>query len=257
MLIDSHAHLDMEDFKPDLMEVLERARKTGISKIVTIGIDLESSRTAIELARDNPMIYATVGLHPHNANAFDMPLLQKLGELAVKHKVVGWGEIGLDFFKNYSPRERQLKAFRAQIRLARDLNLPVIIHDRDAHKETLEILKELPYKEDPGVIHCFSGDMDVAREFLALGYMISIPGTVTFKKAQTIREVAKSIPLESLLIETDSPFLAPEPFRGKRNQPAFVRYVAQEIARLRDMPLELLSEQVTKNTLRLFKKLKA
>ncbi len=247
MLIDSHCHLDMKDFDKDRAEVLERARRDGIGHMITIGIDVQSSAAALSLAREYDYISATVGCHPHDADHCGPGDLQKLAGMALEPEVVAWGEIGLDYFRNYSEKENQRKIFREQLDLADAANLPVIIHDREAHEEVYALLKQMGKGERKGVIHCFSGDMDLAEAFMALGYYISIPGTVTYKNAHHVREVASVMPLDRMLVETDAPFLAPVPKRGKRNEPAYVTHTAREIAKLRDIPFETLAEQTTRN----------
>lgn len=250
-LVDSHAHLDMDDFAGDLPHVLKRALTAGVEAIITVGIDVESSMRAADIAEENEGVFSTVGMHPHNAAACSEKDLEDLAALASSgKKVVAWGEIGLDYNRNYAPHERQIEVFERQLALSRDLSLPVIIHDREAHQTVLEILKR--NGKSRGVIHCFSGDLDLALAFIGMGFHISIPGTVTYKKAETVREVAMKMPLERLLVETDAPFLAPVPMRGKRNEPAFVRYTAEEIARLRGMSLDMLSEAVSENARALF-----
>lgn len=252
MLIDSHAHLDMKDFEKDREAVIARAGECGVERIITIGIDLASSRAALRIACDHPGIYSTVGYHPHDAKECRPEYLDALAEMAGHPKVVAWGEIGLDFFRGYSPVEDQKAVFERQIEMARDLGLPVIIHDREAHQEVFSALKGLGQGERKGVIHCFSGDLALAEAFIGLGYYISIPGTVTYGKAADTREVAARIPLDRMLIETDAPFLAPVPKRGKRNEPLYVRYTAMEIARLRSTTLEEIASASTQNAKDLF-----
>lgn len=252
MLIDSHAHLDMQDFDEDRVKIIERAVEGGVTHIITVGTDLDSSLYALKLAKKHESIYAAVGYHPHNAQKCNSQFLDKLSEIALEPKVVAWGEIGLDFFRRYSPKDDQLKIFLRQLEIANDLNLPVIIHDREAHNDVLTILKKMGKGKRKGVIHCFSGDIDLAMAFIELGYYISIPGTVTYKKAVQTKEVASNIPLEHMLVETDAPFLAPVPKRGKRNEPLFANYTAQEIARLRNIKFEKVAEQTSKNAKTLF-----
>ncbi len=252
MLIDSHAHLDIQDFDNDRAEVIDRAVNGGLTNIITIGIDLDSSLSAMEIARKHDFIYASVGFHPHNANKFDSKALDSLVQIASGNKVVAWGEIGLDFYRLYSPKDDQVRTFRQQLETAEDLNLPVIIHDRDAHEEVFEILKKMGKGKRKGVIHCFSGDRDLAEAFIELGYYISIPGTVTYNKASHVREVAAGIPMECMLIETDAPFLTPVPKRGKRNEPLFVTHTAQEIARLRNIDFEEVARRTAENARILF-----
>lgn len=251
MLIDSHAHLDMEDFDADRDLVIRRARQGGVERIVTIGIDLNSSKKAIEIAKKYEFVYATVGCHPHNANEADARDLEKLRDLASEPKVVAWGEIGLDFFRRHSSPDKQVKAFERQLDIAFEQGLPVIIHDRDAHTELLRILKKRKrlYR---GVIHCFSGNYDLAMAVVEMGFCISFPGTVTYKNAADTQTAASRIPLERLLVETDCPYLTPVPHRGKRNEPLFVNHTAEKIAQLRQMEFKQLSEATSANTIRLF-----
>ncbi len=252
MLIDSHCHLDMKDFDKDREAVIGRARKDGIVHMISIGIDVKSSQSAIDLARRYDFISATVGCHPHDADECSSLDLEKLAAMSVEPEVVAWGEIGLDHYRNYSKKENQRKIFQAQLELAQTAKLPVIIHDRDAHEEVYATLEKMGKGERKGVIHCFSGDRNLAEAFIALGYYISIPGTVTYKKAIQIKEVAAAIPLDRMLVETDAPFLAPVPRRGKRNEPSYVAYTAREIAKLRNIPFETVAEQTTRNARTIF-----
>lgn len=253
MYIDTHAHLDMEEFESDLQEVLERAFHADVRQIVSVGVDGASSESAIEIARHHPEVFAAVGVHPHNAAGGGRDELDSVAELTSQPKVVAWGEIGLDFFHRYAPPERQERLFKKQLNLARDLELPVIIHDRNAHDQVLAAVQAFGSKERAGVIHCFSGDLELAKTFIGLGYYISIPGTVTYKNAGTVKEVASQISLNRLLIETDAPFLAPVPMRGKRNEPALVSLTAKEIARLREMDPVELGRVTSKNAMDLFR----
>lgn len=251
MLIDTHAHLDLDDFDPDRETVIERARAAGVARIITIGIGLEECRRALEIAASHPFIHAAIGMHPHNASLLDLAALDFLEQHARKTRVVALGEIGLDFYRNRSPRSDQVRAFRAQLDLASALKMPVVIHDREAHKETLQILRE----EKPprgGVLHCFSGDTAMAHACIDLGFLISIPGTITFKNASTLHEVVREVGLEHLLVETDCPFLTPVPHRGKRNEPAYVRFVAEKIAELKKTSVEDVIERTGANACRLF-----
>lgn len=252
MLIDSHAHLDMEDFERDREAILDRALDGGITHIISIGTDLSSSIKALELAKKYDFVFATVGYHPHNATNMDQGLLRTLEKLVSEPKIVAWGEIGLDFYRRYSPPDRQMEAFRRQLQMAMDLDLPVIIHDRDAHREVLTILQETEKREKRGVIHCFSGTYDMAMALIKMGFYISIPGTVTYKNVPYIQEVASGIPLERMLVETDAPFLAPVPKRGKRNEPLYVTYTAQKIAELRGTDFQEVARQTSENAKRLF-----
>ena len=252
MLIDTHAHLDMPEFDKDRDEVVKRAQEDGIDYIITVGIDLDSCRDAVRLSEQFEFIYAIVGMHPHNAKDVDKKSYDILREYTRHAKVRALGEMGLDFFRNHSPREIQLKRFREQVALAREVHLPVVIHDRDAHRETLVILKEEKASEVGGVIHCFSGDYAMASACMDMGFYISIPGTVTFTKAQTLQEVVRRIPLERVLIETDCPFLAPAPFRGKRNEPAYVQYVARAIAEIKKLDFETVAAVTSQNARSVF-----
>ncbi len=252
MFIDTHAHLDMTVYDNDRSEVIERAVQGGVTRIITIGIDAESSFKALALARTYDFMFASVGLHPHEADGHDPQKFDEMAQLCSDKNIVAWGEIGLDFFRLLSSKKVQLEAFERQLRMADDLNLPVIIHDRAAHDDVYRILRHMGKGQEKGVIHCFSGDTDLAEAFMALGYYISIPGTVTYNKAATIREVATRIPLDRILIETDAPFLSPVPKRGKRNEPLFVKHTAEEIARLRDMDVEDIGRITTENANRLF-----
>lgn len=253
VIVDSHAHLDMEDLKGQLPAVLKRAKDNGVCAIVSIGIDYESSYEALKIARKNPMVYATIGVHPHNAKDIKKDDLLNIKALANDKKVVAYGEIGLDFFKNFSPKDVQLKVFEEQLDIAEELGLPVVIHERNAQKEVYSILRSRDKKENRGVIHCFSGDVDLAKKFIELGFLISIPGIVTFKKADTLRQVVKDTTLDSILLETDAPFLTPEPFRGKLNEPSYILWTARAVANLRGIPLEELAHITTENAKRIFK----
>ena len=252
MLVDSHAHLDLPEFDDDRNEVIKRAKENGIDYILNIGINSESCRKAITLADSYDFIYASIGIHPHDAKDVDEDTYAVLKSLANNKKVLAFGEIGLDFYRNLSPKGIQIKRFREQINLANELKLPVVIHNRDAHKETLEILKEEGAKNLGGIIHCFSGDYSMAKSCIDMGFYISIPGTITFPKAVELQEIVKKLPLSKILIETDCPFLTPVPYRGKRNEPSFVRYVAEKIASLKDTPLEEVAEITSQNFRSLF-----
>ncbi len=252
MFIDSHAHLEMDDFDRDREEVLRRALQAGLTHIITIGTDLGRSLKALELAEKHDFIFAAVGCHPHNAKDLDSRLMETLFSLASKRKIVAWGEIGLDFFRHHSPPQKQVEAFQQQLDMAARLALPVIVHSRAADRQVFDIISKRP-EAHGGVIHCFSGTYDLAMSFVDLGYLISIPGTVTYKNATMIQEVAQKIPLESLIIETDAPFLAPVPFRGKRNEPAYVIHTANRIAELRQMRLEEVAYITSENTKRIFR----
>jgi TatD DNase family protein len=253
MLIDSHAHLEMSEFKKDLEEVIQRAKESGVEYLFTVGTEKKDWKRALEIAHSHSMIYAILGVHPHNAREIDERTYPALKELCRSEKVRAYGEIGLDFFRNLSPREVQIKRFREQIGLARELHLPIVVHDRDAHQETIEILKSERAAELGGIIHCFSGDYSMAKECIDMGFYISIPGTITFKNAGEFQEMVRKLPLDSLLVETDAPFLTPVPLRGKRNEPSYVRYTAQKIAEVKGIPFERVAEVTSANALRVFR----
>jgi TatD DNase family protein len=253
MLIDSHAHLEMPEFRRDLTEVIERAKASGVEYIFTVGTEKKDWTRALEIAHLSPSVYAILGVHPHNAKEIDEETYRTLRKLCADEKVRAFGEIGLDFYRNRSPQDVQLRRFREQIQLAEDLSLPIVVHDREAHQETLEILKSEKAEEYGGIIHCFSGDYEMAKECIEMGFYISVPGTITFKNAEGFQEIIKRLPLESLLIETDAPFLAPVPFRGKRNEPSYVRYTAQKVAEIKKVSLEKVAEVTTENALRVYR----
>lgn len=251
-LIDSHCHLDMENSQDDIDNLIDSAKQCQINTIMTIGIDLASSQQAVELAHTYPGVYASVGIHPHSAEDGDDTVYQQLQELAVSEKVVAYGEIGLDYAKQYAPVERQRGEFARQLTLAKELELPIIIHDRDAHGDTLQILKEQGPFPAGGVMHCFSGEITFAHQVLDLGLYISIPGIVTFKNASDLQKVAQEIPLDRMLLETDGPFLTPVPFRGKRNRPEYLLYTAAMVAELRGITIDQVAWQTSLNTRKLF-----
>jgi TatD DNase family protein len=255
MWIDSHAHLEMEAFDPDRPQVIDRALKQGVTGIISIGTDLESSRQALALAKTYFSIRATVGFHPHEAKMFNPKILPQLATLAKDPLVVAIGEIGLDFYRNISPSKSQKETFRQMIQLAREVSLPVIIHDRDAHQDVLTIIREEKAWEVGGVFHCFSGDWEMARQCLDLNFFLSITGAVTYKKGSILEEVVRFAPLKSLLLETDAPYLSPNPYRGKRNEPAYLLQTAAHVAQIRKMTLSELSQAVIQNTRRAFPKL--
>jgi TatD DNase family protein len=252
MIIDSHSHLDMPDFKRDLEEVIQRATASDVGYIFTVGTEEKDWKKALEIAHSHPFIYAILGVHPHNAKEINDRTYLILKQLCQDDKVKACGEIGLDFYRNLSPREVQLTRFREQVGLAREMRLPMVIHDREAHQETLEVLKSENAKECGGIIHCFSGDYEMAKACIDMGFYISFPGSITFKNAEGLRKIVEKIPLESLLVETDAPFLTPEPFRGKRNEPSYVRYTAQKVAEIKRVSFEKVAEATTGNALRVY-----
>ncbi len=252
MLIDTHAHLEMREFNDDRDEVIRRAREAGVEYIVTIGTTVESSRDAVMLAEKHDFIYAAVGIHPHEVKDILHPAFELIRHLAKHKKVVAYGEIGLDYHYEYAPRNDQKRKFRDQLREARELDLPVIIHDREAHEDTLQILSEEWSPDLGGVMHCFSGDAEMALRLIEMGFSISIAGPVTFPKAEALREAVRQIPIEHLLIETDAPYLAPQPFRGKRNEPAFVRHTAEMIAQVKGLSFDDVARITSFNAMQLF-----
>jgi TatD DNase family protein len=253
MLVDSHAHLEMPDFKKDLEAVIQRAKESGIGYIFTVGTEKRDWKRALEIANSHPSVYAILGVHPHNAKEIDGETYPALQELCRDERVKAYGEIGLDFYRNLSPRDIQLKRFREQIGFAKEQGLPIVVHDREAHQETLEILRSEKASECGGIIHCFSGDYEMAKACMDMGFYISIPGSITFNNAERFREIVKKLPLDSLLVETDAPFLTPIPFRGKRNEPSYVRYTAQKVAEIKKVPFEKVAEITSKNALRVYR----
>lgn len=253
MFFDSHAHLDDLKYDPDREEMLMRARQNGVSCIVNVGYDMPSSRRSVALAEKYEFIYAAVGIHPHDAAEATEDAFNEIRNLAALPKTVAIGEMGLDYYRDLSPRDIQQQVFRQQIQLAIELQKPVIIHDRDAHGDVMRILKEENAAQAGGVLHCFSGSMEMARECLQMGFYLSIAGPVTFNNAKKLTEIAAEIPLDRLLIETDAPYLTPEPHRGKRNESAYVVHVGKRIAELRNIPVEELAAATTANAKELFK----
>lgn len=251
MFVDSHAHLEMRDFERDRDQAVKRALNAGVNRIVTVGTNLEDCRKAIELAERYDCVYASIGIHPHEVKDINSSDYDYLKNLAHHDKVVAYGEIGLDFFRNLSPRDIQIARFREQLDLAHELNLPVIIHDRDAHKETLEFLKSWPGSRR-GIVHCFSGDYKMAEECLDLGFFISFTGAVTFKNSEGLRDIVRKIPLENILIETDAPYITPEPNRGKRNEPAYVIFTARKIAEVKGISTEEVGRITSENAKAIF-----
>ena len=253
-LVDSHCHLDARRFEADREAVIVRAAESGITHIVNPGVDLPSSRSAVKLAQQHECIHAGVGFHPHEAKALDADALEELRRLAASPKVVAIGEIGLDYYRDLSPRDVQRRAFETQLELAAELGLPVIIHDRDAHQDVLAILRDWRKSLDSraGVMHSFSGDARLAELVLALGFSIGVSGPVTYSNAGRLRETVRAVPWERLLIETDAPYLTPHPYRGQRNEPAYVRWVAHAIADIRGQALEAVAARTSANARALF-----
>ena len=249
---DTHVHLDSPQYRGEVGQVISRARAAGVGWMINVGYDGPSSRRSVQLAEQWDGLFAAVGYHPHDACGFTRESAGELRQLAGNRRVVAIGEIGLDFYRNLSPRPAQEHCFRRQLHMARELNTPVIIHDRDAHLAVLEILQQEPLPAG-GVLHCFSGDWSLATQFLELGFYLGLDGPVTFSNGSRAQEVARRIPLDRLLLETDSPYLTPVPHRGQRNEPAYVTLVAQQVARLRGVAVEEIAARTRENAWRLFR----
>lgn len=256
-LIDSHCHIDGEAFDGDRDEVVQRAREAGVAAMLNIGTGDPHSddfRRAVAVAERYENVFASVGVHPHDAKLYDDKAEEHLIGLSKSEKVIAWGEIGLDFYYDHSPRDVQLEVFRRQIRTAKALDLPIIIHSRDANDETVEILtEECSWDGFRGIMHCFGGTPEMAETLMPLGFLISFAGNVTFKKAEDLRNAAMAVPLEKLLVETDCPFLTPVPFRGKRNEPSMVVQTARFLSDLYGVGFEELAEKTTRNFLDFFR----
>ncbi|PIE02187.1 MAG: hydrolase TatD [Acidobacteria bacterium] len=247
-MIDSHSHIYTKPFQSDRAEVIERARSAGITQLLQVGCNLEESLAVVQLAEQTAGIYAAIGVHPHDADTWSPEVQNQLDKLMAHPKVLAFGEIGLDFFYDNSPREQQKTAFEEQLQfvIQHSRPVPVVIHTRDAEEETLDILKRNPVPKG-GHVHCYTGTMDTARSILEMGFHLGFTGVITFKKAAALREVVAMTPLNRLLIETDSPYLSPMPFRGKRNEPARVIHIAEQIAEIKQIPLQKVLEQTTRN----------
>jgi len=251
MFVDSHTHLDMDTFDDDRNIVIERALESGVKKILNVGFDLASSRNSVELAENYDCIYAAVGVHPHNAKSYDDAVEASLAELAKNGRVLAIGEIGLDYHYDNSPRDEQRDVFVRQLRLAEEMRLPVLIHSRDAMDDVIEILRDnIPLRR--GVVHCFSGNEEEARTLIGMGFLLAFGGTVTFKKNQNAQNLFRTVQIEKMLIETDCPYLAPVPFRGKRNEPAYVTNVAEKIAEMKGLSVRDVARITTDNFKTLF-----
>jgi len=244
-LIDTHCHFDFPEFNSDRDSVIRRAKGEGIDYIINIGSSLEGSKRSVELSEQYDYIYATAGIHPHEADRYNKKDLETLEELARSEKVVAIGETGLDYYKNYSKPDNQKTLFASLVKLAKKLNLPLVVHNREAQDDTLRILKEtLPQRV---VVHCFSGNEYFLKECLDLGFFVSFTCNITYKKAGALRNLVKIAPLDKLMLETDAPFLPPEGFRGQRNEPAYVRFLASEIARIKEIGIEEVANVTTRN----------
>ncbi|MDT7041250.1 TatD family hydrolase [Candidatus Nitronereus thalassa] len=257
MLIDSHVHLDDPRYDQDRDAVFQRAQEAGVEAFVTIGCDLSTSQSAAALADFHENVFATIGVHPHESKEIVDGWYDEFRRLAQHPKVVAYGEIGLDYHYDHSPRVTQRLRFREQIQLAKELQLPMVIHTREAQEDTISILKEEGAADVGGVFHCFSGDAWLAKDALDLGFYLSFSGVITFKNATMLRDIIKTVPLDRMMVETDCPYLTPVPYRGKRNEPAFVRQVAETISTLVESDtlnaLEKVSQATVENTKRLFK----
>jgi TatD DNase family protein len=261
-LVDTHAHLDFSQFDEDREQVLDRAASEGVTRIVTVGFDLDSSRQIVGLTGGHAGLWGCVGVHPHQASRVTPEGLESLKGLSAHHNVVAIGEVGLDYHRDRSPRDVQRQVFSQQLELAADTGKPVVIHDRAAHGDVMRIVRGWAegvgsssnrLKPPLGVVHCFSGDRTMAEELFELGFYISVAGPVTFPNASRLQELVRRLPVDRLLLETDCPFLSPHPYRGKRNEPANVKLVAQKIAEIKDMSLEDVSRVTTENACRVFR----
>lgn len=249
MLIDTHAHLVSLE---DIDGAINRAQKAGVERIISMSTGLDSCYTTIDVAENYDNVSIALGIHPHSASSYTPEVMKKIGELTSHKSVVAIGETGLDYHYMNSPKEIQIESFSSHIELATRLDLPFVVHVREADGDMQEILKSSRLNDNPGVIHCFSGNWETARKYLDLGFFISFSGIVTFNRAEEVREAARKAPFDRILIETDSPYLAPVPLRGKVNEPANVRYVAEVVAKVRDVDMDTLKNQLVKNTGELF-----
>lgn len=252
MIFDSHAHYDDESFDEDREQVIKELKENGIIGVLNCGASLKGARDSLKLAEKYDFFYAAVGIHPENAYELTDEAFGEIKQMTKNSKVRAIGEIGLDYYWDENPpKDVQKEVFRKQMQLAKELNLPVIIHDREAHGDTLEIMKEFP--EVKGVLHCFSGSVEFARECLKLGYYIGFTGVVTFKNAKKVLEVAKEVPLDRLLVETDCPYMAPTPYRGKRNRSEYIKFIIEKVAEIKGLSIEQMENKTIKNTKNLLK----
>jgi len=252
MFIDTHAHLFFENYKDDVDEVINRAKENGIDYIIIPATDLKTASEAISLAEKYEQVYATVGIHPHDTKDWNEPLIPEIEKLAKHPKVVAIGEIGLDYYYDFSPKDQQLKAFKSQLELAIKLELPVVIHNRDSDKDMLDVIKSYCGTGLKAQFHCYNGSVDDAIEFMRMSHFISFTGNITFKKSDGLREILKHVDLNHLLLETDSPFMTPVPYRGKRNEPSYVTYVAKQIADVHKISIEEVGRITSLNSFRFF-----
>lgn len=254
MLIDSHAHIQGKEYADETEAVIARARNAGVETIIAVGGagDMSSNSEAVALAAKFENVYATVGMHPHDAKDVGADALKTLRDLASHPKVVAVGETGLDYYYNHSPHEVQQHVFAQFIHMAHDTELPIVVHERDAAESVVELLRSEGGEKLRGVIHCFTGNYEAARAYLDLGFYLSFTGIITFKNAQALRDVVRKVPLERIFVETDSPYLTPVPHRGKRNEPAYVRFVAETIAKVKEVTLDEVARATTSNVRALF-----
>lgn len=253
MIFDSHTHLNAEQFNEDIPETVEKAKELGVTKMAVVGFDRETIEKSLELNQQYPGIYSIIGWHPTEAGSYTAEVEKQIQEQLTLPKVVALGEIGLDYYWMEDPKDVQEKVFRRQIAIAREMNFPISVHTRDALEDTYKILKDEKIQNVGGIMHSFSGDEEWARRFLDLGMHISFSGVVSFKKAADVQAAAKIVPLDKMLVETDAPYLAPIPYRGKRNEPGYTRYVVEKIAELRELPFEEIAERTWQNAHRLFR----
>jgi TatD DNase family protein len=255
MLIDSHAHIQGADYADEIEAVIDRARQAGVEEIIVVGGagEMSSNSAAVALAESHANLYATVGMHPHDAKEVGGEDIQKVKELARHPKVIAVGETGLDYYYDHSPRDVQRRVFAQFIGLAREAALPIVVHERDAASDAAELLRSEGSGSLRGVIHCFTGDKEAARTYLDLGFYLSFSGIITFKNATVLREVVREAPLERILVETDSPYLTPVPYRGRRNEPAYVRFVAETMAQVKNASFDDVARATTANVRDLFR----
>lgn len=251
-LFDSHCHLEDERFAGEVDEVLTRMQTAGVARCILAGSDIDSSERIVMLAATHANVYGVVGVHPHETESFGEDTLPKLDTLLTRPHIVGVGEIGLDYYYDLALKEKQREIFAQQLDYAFVKGVPAVFHVRDAHGDTLDLFRAHRGRLPAGVLHCYTGSVESAREYLNMGFHISFSGSVTFKNAHHLQDVARYVPIDRLLVETDSPYLAPVPIRGKRNEPAYVRYVAQKVAELRGIPLEELAAHTTANVEKLY-----
>jgi TatD DNase family protein len=252
LIFETHAHLQDRKLRGNVEQVLERARQAGVDKVVCVGYDLPSSEEAVSLARKFSQVYAAVGVHPHDAKTLTPEVLDKLKNLAADAKVVAIGEIGLDFYRDLSPRDLQKQAFIDQIKLAQKLGKPIIIHDREANQPVFDLVKQYKAGQNMGIMHCYSGNLPLAIEYIKLGFYISLAGPLTYKNARRPQEIASKVQLNRLLVETDCPYLTPEPLRGKVNEPANIKYVVEKMAEVRNQSPEEAAYLTARNAHQVF-----